>query len=271
MMIDCGEGAQQQMRRQGLKFSRLTHIFISHLHGDHCFGLPGLLSTLALHEIGGTVNIVMPAHGMDLFKRFINFFCKETSFSINFIAVDSPGGIVYEDSALTVTAFPLNHRIPCFGYIFQEKPKARHLKKDMLDFYNVPIAMRKDIKEGADFITPDGATIPNCRLTSPAEPAMSYAYCSDTLFDTDVAKAVKGVHTIYHEATYADDNELKAAQRGHSTARQAAKIAQLAGAQQLIIGHYSKRYTDVSTLLEQASQEFNPVIAADEGLKIDLI
>ncbi len=270
-MIDCGEGAQVQMRRMKLSFSRLGHIFISHLHGDHCFGLPGLLSTMALHEKGGEVTIHMPADGIKIFREITDYFCRDTPFVINYEAVPEGNRVIYEDRALTVESFPLYHRIPCVGYIFREKPKLRHLKPDMAEFYQIPIAMRQAIKEGADFVTAEGVTIPNSRLTTPADKSMSYAYCSDTMFDERVAKAVEGVDTLYHESTYDDAFAAKARERGHSTAREAGRIAREAGVRQLIIGHYSKRYTDISVLVDQAREEFTEVVPAAEGLKIDLL
>lgn len=270
-MIDCGENAQTGMRRAGLTFSRLNHIFISHLHGDHCFGLPGLLSTMGLQMKTGTVNIYMFQEGIDVFKPFIEWFCRDMPFAINYIAI--PHGeraILFESDSLTVESFPLYHRVPCSGFIFREKPKKRHLKGDMLDFYNVPIAARAAIKDGADFTTADGKVIENSRLTSPADPSMSYAYCSDTMMDRRVADAVRGVDVIYHEATYTSDLEKTARERGHSTARQAAETARSAGASRLVIGHYSKRYVDETPLLEEAREVFPDVILANEGLKIKL-
>lgn len=270
-MIDCGEGAQHAMRRMRLKFSRLNHIFLSHLHGDHCFGLPGLLSTLALHQKEGIVTIHTFKEGAEIFGKILDFFCRDTSFEIKFNIIDENSGIIYEDDALTVETFPLYHRVPCVGFIFREKPKLRHLRGDMVKFYNVPIKELHNLKCGADFITPDGKVVANERLTTAADPAMSYAYCSDTIFDTRVAKAVKGVDVIYHEATYTDEYAAKARDRGHATASEAARIAQMAGASHLILGHYSKRYLDEKTHLEEAGAIFPNVTAANEGMKIDIL
>lgn len=271
-MIDCGEGAQLQMRRMRLKFSRLSHIFISHLHGDHFLGLPGLLSTLALHEVGGAITIHTFPEGIDILRRLMRLFCHDTSYEINYHAIDPKGGeVILDDKALTVETFPLYHRVPCVGFIFREKPKMRHLRGDMVKFYNIPLWQLPNIKAGADFVTADGTVIANDRLTTDADPSVSYAYCSDTVFDLRVAEAVRGVHTIYHESTYADDREPSARERGHSTARQAARIAAAADARQLIIGHYSKSYTSEDDMLAQAREEFPNVIAANEGMKISLI
>ena len=260
------------MRRNRIKFSRLDHIFLSHLHGDHCFGLPGLLSTLALHDKGSAVTIHTFAEGVEWIKRTMDFFCPDTPFDIQYDVI-SPGqrGIIYEDDSLTVGTFPLYHRTPCAGFLLREKPKPRHIKGDMVKFYNIPQWRLPEIKAGADFVTPDGRVIPNAHLTTDAEPAKSYAYCSDTMFNPKVAKDVEGVDVLYHEATYDDEFASLARERGHSTAREAARIADMAGASQLVIGHFSKRYLTEDSLLSQAREVFPNTIAANEGMAIDLL
>lgn len=270
-MIDCGEGAQMQFKKMGLKFSRLRHIFISHLHGDHLFGLPGLLSTMALHEINGTVTVHIFRDGAELLKTWMDYFNRNSPFEIVYdIIEEGEKRIVYEDSALTVETFPLYHRVPCTGFIFREKPKLRHLRGEMVKFHKIPVALLQSIKEGADFNTEDGRIIPNGALTTDPDPCMSYAYCSDTMKDLRVAGDIMGVDTLYHEATYDDSLTQKAIDRGHSTARQAAEIAKLAGVRRLIIGHFSKRYLSEEILLKEASEVFPEVIVAQEGLRIDL-
>lgn len=271
MMIDCGEGAQLMMRRMSLKYSRLNHIFISHLHGDHCFGLPGLLSTLALHGRGGTVTVHIFEQGAKIFDSMLEYFCRDMPYDIKFNIIRPQEAVIYQDDAIEVSTFPLYHRVPCVGFIFREKEKPRHLISDMVKFYNVPVRQLHDIKHGADFITPDGVVVPNARLTTAADPSISYAYCSDTMFDPRVAEAVKGVDTIYHEATYDSSLAQRARERGHATAEEAGRIAAMAGANRLIIGHYSKRYLTETQLLAEASAQFPNVIAANEGLKIDLL
>lgn len=270
-MVDCGEGAQGQFRRMGLKFSRLNHIFISHLHGDHLFGLPGLLSTMALHEVTGSVTIHIFRDGARLMKEWMDFFNRNSPFEIIYDVIEEgERRVVYEDSGLTVETFPLYHRTPCNGYIFREKPKLRHLRGDAVKFHCVPVAQMKAIKEGADFVKPDGTVIPNAMLTTDADPSVSYAYCSDTMMDMRVAADIRGVDTVYHEATYDDSLAAQARERGHSTAREAGRIAREAGAKRLIIGHFSKRYNTEEILLREASEEFPDVIVANEGLRIDL-
>lgn len=271
-MIDCGEGAQLQMMRQRLKFSRLGHIFISHLHGDHFLGLPGLLSTLALHEKGGTLTIHTFAEGVRILKQIMSVFCRDTSFEIIYDVIE-PGkrAVILEDHALRVETFPLYHRVPCTGFKFSEKQKPRHLRGDMIKFFDIPVSRLQDIREGADFVTPDGRVIANSRLTTDADRSVSYAYCSDTMFDPRVAEDVHGVDVLYHESTYADDFAVQAASRGHSTARQAGKIAAMAEVNRLILGHYSKSYDSDAIFVKEASEEFADVTAAREGMKIDLL
>lgn len=269
-MVDCGECAQLQMRRMRLRFSHLRHIFISHLHGDHFLGLPGLLSTLSLHECTGEVHVYMFAEGIELMRRMMKMLVHEPTVRIIYHEVDPAGGVVLDTDALTVEAFPLYHRVRCVGYIFREKPRPRPLRADMLEFFGVPVRERAAIKAGADFVTPDGRVIENARLTTDPGPSLSYAYCSDTVFDPRVAAAIAGVSTIYHEATYTDEFEALAAPRGHSTARQAGKTAAAAGARKLILGHFSKKYQDENTHLAQAREEFPNTIVAAEGMKIDI-
>lgn len=272
MMVDCGEGAQLQFRKMRLKFSRLNHIFISHLHGDHFLGLPGLLSTLALHDTGGTIVVHTFKEGIDILKRIMNVFCRETSFDIVYDEIAPERGIVLDDKSLTVECFPLYHRVPAVGYIFKEKPKQRHLKGDMVRFLGIPVSQLPKIKEGADYIKPDGTVVPNALLTTDADPQMSYAYCSDTAFNPKVAEDIMGVNTLYHESTYIADKETKAAPRGHSTAAQAGRIATMAGVKRLILGHYSKSYFDDSLFAKEAATTFGgEIIAAREGMKIDLL
>ncbi len=271
-MVDCGEGAQLQFRKMGLKFSRLNHIFISHLHGDHMFGLPGLLSTMALHEVSGSVTIHIFKDGAELLKQWMDYFNRNSPFEIIYDVIEEgERRVVYEDSGLTVETFPLYHRTPCTGFMFKEKPKLRHINGEMVKFHNVPVWQMQALKEGQDFVKEDGTVIPNAYLTTDPESSVSYAYCSDTMFDLRVAADVNGVDTIYHEATYDDSLAAKARERGHSTARQAAEIAKAAGAQRLIIGHFSKRYLNEDILLAEAKEVFDNVIVANEGLRIELL
>ncbi|MDE6783512.1 MAG: ribonuclease Z [Paramuribaculum sp.] len=268
-MIDCGEGTQSMMRRMGLKFSRLRHIFISHMHGDHCLGLPGILSTMGLLEVGGHINVYVPRQGLDIMERTIRFFCRDEEPEIHIIPIDGASTLL-DTPSLTVRAIPLYHRVEAYGFIFCEKPKSRHINGEMIRYLNVPIRDLPAIREGADWTAPDGTIYPNSRLTSPPDPSRSYAYCSDTVYNPAVAKAVGPVDLLYHEATYTSDLAERAIARGHSTAAQAAAIAKEAGAKALLIGHYSKRYRDTEPLRAEAAEIFPDVTAATEGMTIRL-
>ncbi len=271
MLIDCGEGTQLQLRRFGVSFAKITDIFLSHLHGDHFLGLPGLLSTMALHSVGGTVRVHTFAEGAELLERILNTLCRERPYTLEYDIID-PGapGIVLDDKHLTVRAFPLSHRVPCVGYRFTEKPKLRHINGEAARFHGVPHYAMQSLREGADWTRPDGTVVTNDRLTLPPSPSRSYAYCSDTSYNEQIARHVRGVDVLYHEATYGNDNAAKAATRGHSTAAEAARIARMAGAGRLVIGHYSKIITDEEALAEEARAIFPDTIAAREGLVIDL-
>lgn len=270
-MIDCGEGSQLTMRKMRLKYARLNNIFISHLHGDHCLGLTGLLSSMALQEKSGTLTIHIFEEGADLFDQQLKFFCRDTPYEIKFNIIKPERATIFESNAITVETIPLFHRVPCVGFLFKEKPKLRHLKGDMVKFYEIPVKDIHGIKEGNDFITPQGVLVPNSHLTSDPSSSMSYAYCSDTAFNPQVAESVKGVNTIYHEATYTNEFISIAGKRGHSTSAQAAQIAKMAGAERLILGHFSKRYRDESGLLNEAKTIFDNTILANDGMRIDLL
>lgn len=266
-MVDCGEGTQLQMRRQKLSFSRLNQIFISHLHGDHCFGLIGLISTMAL--LGRTNDLYIHSHpDLEIILRpQLNYFCREIPFRVIIEGFDTTQSkVIFEDRSVTVTSIPLEHRVPCAGFRFDEHAKDAHLIADMIEFYKVPVKELKDIKKGADFITEDGIVVANSRLTRPATPPHSYAYCSDTAYNERIIPIVEGVDLLYHEATFCDTEIIRAKQTGHSTARQAALIAKSAKVKKLMLGHFSARYPDNTILLDEAKEIFPNTILANEGL-----
>jgi ribonuclease Z len=264
-LVDAGEGVQQQLIRRGISPLRLRAVFISHLHGDHCFGLIGLISTFGL--LGRTAPLHIYADPMleELMKPQIEFFCKGMHYPLFFHGIDTTmHQTIYEDNTITVETLPLRHRIPCCGFLFREKPKRRHLLGDVANFYNIPAYMRQSIKDGADYTTPEGEIIKNFRLTKDADPSRSYAYCSDTA-PCNNSEFLRGVDLLYHEATFADSEKERAAQTFHSTAKQAAQTASDAGVKKLVIGHYSSRYETPSTLLAEARELFSNTIAAKEG------
>lgn len=267
-MIDCGEGTQLQLRRNRLRFGRLNRIFISHLHGDHCFGLMGLISTLGLLGRTGDLYIHSVAGLEEILRPEINFFCKDNPFEVKIETFDpTKSDVIFEDRSVLVKTIPLKHRVPCAGFLFQEKQKDAHLLPEMIKFYNIPIKELAKIKQGVDFVTEEGEVIPNKRLTKPAASARSYAYCSDTAYSEKIVPIIEGVDLLYHEATFTQEDAAKAKSTGHSTAGQAAKIARLANVKKLMIGHFSARYTNNQILLEEAVKEFSNTILANEGLR----
>ena len=270
MMIDCGEGAQLAVRRMKLKLMRLNHIFISHLHGDHCFGLPGLVSTMALLNRTNSLTIHTFKDGADLFGQMLDYFCRERPFEVKFNIIDTHKRVIYEDDAVTVTTFPLVHRVPAVGFLFAEKPKLRHIIGEEVQRYGVPHYDMLSLRQGQDWTTRNGIVIPNSQLTTPADSAISYAYCSDTKFSRRVIKNVAGIDWLYHEATYDHSLHVKAHKRYHSTSLEAATVAREACVKQLILGHFSKRYIDEAPLLDEARSIFPNTRLANEGLTIDL-
>lgn len=268
-LVDCGEGTQIQMCRNRIRFARMDNVFISHLHGDHCLGLIGLISTFDLLGRTADLNVYAPAQFEKILFDEINFFSRGMGYKVVFHAVDTKKHeILYDDRSLSVYSIPLNHRLPCSGYLFVEKPTLPHIRRDMIDYYNIPFYAIRSIKEGADWITADGTTVPFERLTFPADKARKYAYCSDTAYLPELKDYINGVDVLYHEATFADDFANLAAERLHSTARQAATVARDSGAGKLVIGHFSSRYDDENILLEQAKEVFPNTIIAKENLVI---
>lgn len=270
-MIDCGEGAQVQLRKSRLKFSRLNHIFISHLHGDHCFGLMGLISTFGMLERTANLHIHCHADLQRILEPQIEFFCKGMPYNVVF-ELFNPGEqtVIYDDRSVSVETIPLRHRVPCCGFLFREKPTPNHIRRDMIDFYQIPTYLINRIKNGEDYVLEDGTVIPNARLTTPSDPPRSYAYCSDTCYLPRICEQIKGCDLLFHEATFADADAKRAKETFHTTAPQAAEIAKAAQAKKLVIGHYSARYEDESILLKEASEVFPQTILAQENLKIEL-
>ena len=270
-MIDCGEGCQMQFRRSRLKFSRLNHIFISHLHGDHCFGLLGLISSFGLLGRTADLHIYSPAGLEELLQPMLKFFCDNLPYKVFFHAFETKRPtLIYEDRSLTVTTIPLKHRIACCGFLFAEQPTLNHIIRDMVDFYEIPLYELNRIKSGEDYVTADGTVVPNARLTIPADPPRKYAYCSDTIYRESVIEQIKEVNLLFHEATFAQKEQARARETFHTTAAQAATVAKKANVKQLVIGHFSARYEDESVLLEEAQMVFPETILARENLCITI-
>lgn len=270
-MIDCGEGTQLQMRKMKIKFSRLNHIFISHLHGDHSLGLPGLVSTLGMLGRMGDLFIYGPAEVGEYVQVIEKLFCQGSPFQMKFQAVDTNNyNLVMEDRSVSVYSLPMKHRVPCCGYLFVEKERSPHIIREMIDFYKIPISKIELIKQGADFVTEEGEVIPNKILTRPAEPAKRYAYCSDTTFFPKIIPYIEGVDLLYHEATFLEADSARAYETFHSTTKQAASIARDAQVKKLLIGHYSARYIDLLPLEKEARSIFHNTLLANEGMVLSL-
>ena len=266
-LIDCGEGTQTQMRKYKIGFSKINHIFISHLHGDHFFGLIGLLSTMAL--LGRKNDLHIYSHSE--LKKFLSpqiqfLFADEMPFKIIHHPINfKKEQLICEDKVVLVYSFPLSHRIPTCGFRFEEKASLPNLLPAKIDEYQIPIRDRQRIKEGSDFITSDDQVIPHSELTLIKHQARSFAFCSDTKYDESYIDSVRNVDLLYHEATFADDNRELAQSTFHSTGKDAATIALKAKVGKLIIGHFSARYKDHSPILKEAMEIFANTKAIVEG------
>ncbi|MFM2293012.1 MAG: hypothetical protein RIS29_2825 [Bacteroidota bacterium] len=264
-MIDCGEGTQIRLRQMGLKTNRLGHIFISHLHGDHCFGLIGLISTFGMMNRTAELHIHAQADLEKLLQPQLDYFCDGLSFKVIFHHINPrKHELIYEDRSVSVYSIPLKHRVPCCGFLFEEKPKDRHIKRDMIDFYKIPTWRIPKIKQGEDFVTEDGEIVPNHRLTTASEKPIRFAYCSDTAYSEKIIPIIEGVDCLYHEATFMDDELLRSKQTEHSTAKQAATIALKAKVKKLIIGHFSARYINQKAIQEEAKTVFENTILGED-------
>ena len=264
-LIDCGEGTQIRMCQLGVKANRLGHIFISHLHGDHCFGLMGLISTFGMLNRTAELHIHAQPDLEKILKPQLQYFCTDLPFNVIFHAINTrKHELIYEDRSIKVFSIPLKHRVPCCGFLFEEKPRDRHIIRDMIDFYNIPTFRISKIKQGEDFITAEGEVVPNDMLTTPGEPPKRFAYCSDTAYSEKIIPIIQGVDCLYHEATFMEDEKIRSKQTEHSTARQAGQIALKAGVKKLIIGHYSARYANQNDLLNEAKAVFENTVLGED-------
>ena len=268
-LIDCGEGTQVQLRKAKAKFSKINHIFISHLHGDHCFGLPGLISSFQLLGRETPLHIYGPVGIQELIETVLRLTETNKGFELVFHELKGKESVlVFEDSKVEVHTIPLNHRIYCNGYFFREKPKERHLNMNEIAKYpEIEVCDYHNIKRGKDFVLSDSYVLKNETLTTPPDASVSYAFCSDTLYFEALAEEIKGARVVYHEATFLKNNEELAAKTMHSTAYQAGLTAKNANAEVLILGHYSSRYNDIKLFKEEASEVFANVYLAEDGKK----
>ena len=270
-LIDCGEGTQVQLRKNKIRMQKIQAIFISHLHGDHYFGLPGLLSTFHLLGRKKELDIYAPADLLKILQSLFKASNTYLSYNLNFHSLNfkSPT-LLFEDKSIEVHSFPLRHSIDTCGFLIKEKIKTRKINRKAVDAFEVPVYELNKIKDGADYVNEGGAIVENTKLTYDPEPSLSYAYCSDTMYYPALCDFIKGADLLYHEATFAKDSEVLAKKTKHSTAEQAALIAKKADVKMLLLGHYSARYTDLKLLLDEAKLLFDNTVLADDGLKINL-
>ena len=270
-MIDCGEGAQMQLKRYGFSMLKINHIFISHIHGDHTFGLFGLISTMSMLGRSVDLHIYAPALLEEILHSHLHYFGKHITHKIVFHAVNTDDStLIFENNAITVHAIPLKHRVPAAGFLFREKIPPRNVHKHLIVKHNLSIHDIVRLKNGEDVLLPDGELLAAETMTyQPYEPR-SYAFCSDTQYSEKVAEQIQGVDLLYHEATYANDKIDLALETGHSTAENSAKVALEAGVKKLLIGHFSSRYTDYNTHLQEAQATFPHTEIASEGKKISI-
>ncbi len=264
-MVDCGEGTQLQLRKSRVHFSKVSAVFISHLHGDHCFGLMGLVSTFGLLGRTAPLHVFAPKEMQELFDIQKRMFCSSFEYELVFHPLETKRSeVIYDDRSLTVTTIPLAHRVPCCGFLFREKAGMPHINRDMVDYYGVPRSQFNNLKAGLDWIDAEGNVVPNGVLTTPAERPLAYAYCSDTKYIPTLGNAIDGVDVLYHEATYTEADAKNAAKYNHSTAAQAATVARDANAKMLLLGHYSSKYPDENRILDEAKGVFANSWLTDE-------
>ncbi len=265
-LIDCGEGTQVQLRKNKVKFSAINHIFISHLHGDHCFGLIGLVSTFMLLNRVNDLNIYGPKGIKELILLQLKLSNSYTNYGLYFHELESlESQIIYEDDKVIVKTIPLKHRIYTNGFHFQEKISERKLNIDAVSKYKIEKCYFQNIKNGKDITLDNGIIINNQELSSDPSAPKNYAFCSDTIFDETIVEHLKNIDILYHESTFLDSEEHLCERTMHSTAKQAAKIAIKANAKQLILGHYSTRYANIELFKTEAETIFQNVLLANDG------
>ncbi len=270
-LFDCGEATQNQLLRSGLKLQKIRYVLITHLHGDHYFGLPGLITSMSLFNRSEPLTLIGPAPLWEFLQNIIKEGGGELSYSIDFIATN-PNEVetVLEVPDFSITSIPLRHRVPCTGFVLREKGPLRKINVDACIEQGVPISQYESLKTGIDFYSDSGRQVPNELLTFPAPSLRSFAYITDTIYDPAVIPHIQGVNLLYHESTFLHDRLERAVQTFHSTAKQAGMIAREAGVVTLMLGHYSARYEDLEPLLEEAKREHQNTLLGKEGLKLSL-
>ncbi len=265
-LIDCAEGTQVQLRRNKIKFSRIDHIFISHLHGDHFFGLPGLLATFRLLGREKEIHIYGPEGLKEAITIMLRLGESEVGYPIHFHVLNKTGSDrIYENEKVTVDTIPLSHRVYTNGFLFTEKPKDLGLNVEAAEKYGIDTSQYRNIKKGKDVVLDDGKRIPNSKLTFPPKKVKSYAFCCDTAYEPKIIPLISGVDVMYHDATFLESEKHLAKKTGHSTAIEAASIAKQSKVGQLILGHFSTRYTSTEPFLIEALTEFPNTALAQDG------
>jgi len=269
-LIDCGEGTQVQLRKQKVRFSKINHIFISHLHGDHFFGLPGLVATFRLLGRVNPLHIYGPKGIKEAVTLLLKLGDSWTNYPLHFHELSSQAPeVVFEDKKVTVTTIPLDHRVYTNGFLFREKVGSRKLEAQAVEAHGIDSCYFQNIKDGKDAPNKAGEIIPNAQLSSDTKPTKSYAFCSDTAYFPKIIAQIKEVTVLYHESTFLESESDLATKTKHSTASQAAKIAESAGVKSLILGHYSTRYDGLQPFKEEAEVYFKPVLLADDGREFE--
>ena len=270
-LIDCGEGTQIQLRKFKIKLGKINHIFISHLHGDHVFGLFGLISSFNLIGRKSDLHIYANKEIESILGNHFKHFDKNREYKIIYHhLIYGKTEQLYEDKNLIISSFPLNHRIPAHGFLFNEKKRPNHIRKEMIEKYQVPIRCINDIKFGADFTTEKGEIIKNNILTFPSYKSRSFAFCSDTKYDELNVKYIKEYDLLWHEATFLSDLKHRAEETFHSTAEDAAKIAELANVKYLILSHFSSRYKEYGIIKSEAEKFFKNIYIAEDGKEFNV-
>ena len=270
-LIDCGEGTQIQLRQQKIKFSRIKHIFISHLHGDHFYGLVGLVSTFRLLGRTADLHIYGPKGIKEVLTLQLKLANSWTDYNLFFHELEKKESeLIFEDDSLKIHTIPLDHRVYTNGFLFEEKPGLRRLDKEKIKNYNIPHYDFQNLKLGKDLVLEDGIVLKNETVTLDPNPIKRYAFCSDTAYNESIAPLIKEVDLLYHEATFLNAHENLAEKTKHSTAEQAAKIAQLARVNRLVLGHFSSRYREKNNFIAEASPFFDPVELAADGKIFDI-
>ena len=265
-LIDCGEGTQVQLRKNKIKFSKINHIFISHLHGDHFYGLVGLISTFTLLNRNNDLHIYGPKGIKEVITLQLRLSNSWTNYNLFFHVLESKTSeIVYEDEKVIVTTIPLKHRIYTNGFLFREKIGDRPLNIEAVKSFNIDQCFYQNIKNGKDITLDDARIIDNSLLTFDPVPPKSYAFCSDTVYDESIISIIKDVDVLYHESTFLQQEEVLAEKTMHSTAKQAATIALKANVKNLVLGHYSTRYESITLFKEEAMTIFSEVLLADDN------